>query len=154
MTNYEANKQRIQSAQQYPEKPVNRRLQIIVDAIPPGSRVLDVACGTGRVLQGVLAKDCSGRGIDLSLPATHAAREKGLDIVQGDVDAYEREAAVRELLFARYDVVIFSKCLMYLTCDNRSPNGLPSRSGLKSALQSSRHVIGISQLHRSGLERV
>ncbi len=104
--------------QEYPEKPMNPRLQIILDAIPSGSTVLDVACGTGRVLYAATLKGCRGRGIELSAPGVQAAQQKGLDVLRGDVDLFEKDPAVRELLFARYDVAIFSKCLMYLKRKN------------------------------------
>lgn len=118
MFDYEAYKARIRALGEYPEKPLNRRLQLIVDAIPPGSTVLDVACGTGRVLKAISAKGCRGRGIDLSPPAVRTAQSLGLDVLEGDVDAFDEDRRVREILFARYDIVVFSKCLMYLKRKN------------------------------------
>lgn len=104
--------------EQYPEKPLNSRLRRLVDEIPAGSRVLDIACGTGRVLHAAIAKGCTGRGIEISPPAVEAAQGKGLDVMDGDVDSWPENQQVADLLFDEYDVVIFSKCLMYLKTKN------------------------------------
>jgi methionine biosynthesis protein MetW len=112
----------------YPEKPLNSRLRCIVNAIPEGSTVLDVACGTGRVLQAALAKGCRGRGIEISQPAVEAARLKELDVMEGDVDSWNENPKVADLLFDVYDVVVFSKCLMYLRTKNEILERLKTRS--------------------------
>jgi SAM-dependent methyltransferase len=47
------------------------------DALPPGARVLDLGCGTGRPLGAwLLARGFSVTGIDASAPAIHRARER------------------------------------------------------------------------------
>lgn len=46
-------------------------------ALPPGARVLDLGCGTGRPLGAwLLARGFSVTGIDASAPAIHRARER------------------------------------------------------------------------------
>jgi len=116
--NLEEYQQRILSMNDYPEKPLNSRLRSVVDAIPAGSSVLDVACGTGRVLHAALSKGCKGRGIEIVGSAVELAQGKGLDVIEGDVDSWPSEKIVNDLLFDKYDVVVFSKCLMYLKTKN------------------------------------
>ena len=116
------------SLKEYPEKPLNSRLRCVVDSIPADSRVLDVACGTGRVLHAAIGKGCSGRGIEISKPAVENARAKGLDVMEGDVDSWADNQQVADLLFAEYDVVVFSKCLMYLRTKNEIMERLRTRS--------------------------
>ncbi|RYD32664.1 MAG: methyltransferase [Verrucomicrobiaceae bacterium] len=112
----------------YPEKPLNSRLRCLVDAIPAGSKVLDVACGTGRVLQAAIAKGCQGRGIEISAPAVETACQKGLDVIEGDVDSWPDNPQVSDLLFGDYDIVVFSKCLMYLGTKNEILGRLKAKS--------------------------
>ncbi len=116
---YETHKEELRHRTKYPEKPLNKRLQAIVSAIPAQSKVLDVACGTGRVLHAAIDKGCRGRGIEITPGGALAAQQKGLDVLEGDVDTFDENAEVHELMFAEYDIAIFSKCLMYLKTKNQ-----------------------------------
>ncbi len=60
----------------------------VAELVTPGSRVLDVGCGDGELLQ-VLAKErrIDGRGIELSQAGVNQCVAKGLSVVQGDADA-------------------------------------------------------------------
>jgi methionine biosynthesis protein MetW len=118
MFDYAEYREGMRGMEEYLEKPLNRRLQIIVEAIPSNSAVLDVACGTGRVLQAAIEKGCRGRGIELSPAGVAASRKKGLDVIEGDIDSFGENAEVHDLIFGRYDIAIFSKCLMYLKTKN------------------------------------
>ena len=119
MYDYDEYKERFRSQKTYPEKKLNNRLKTIVEAIPANSRVLDVACGTGRVLYEVIrTKNCTGRGIEISAPACEAAKAKGLDVIEGDVDSFGENPEVEELLFSRYDTVVLSKCIQYFKYKN------------------------------------
>ena len=55
--------------------------------VEPGSRVLDVGCGDGALLQ-LLAdtKNVDGRGIELSRERVNACVARGLSVIQGDAD--------------------------------------------------------------------
>ncbi|MDA8654184.1 methionine biosynthesis protein MetW [Alphaproteobacteria bacterium] len=62
-------------------------LKLIADMIPKGSRVLDIGCGTGELLN-ILVRDrnVSGHGLELSQSGVNACVARGLSVVQGDAD--------------------------------------------------------------------
>lgn len=118
MLSYAEHKLAMASVAVYPDQPMNRRYRAIIDAVPPGSRVLDIACGSGKLMASLEDKQCTCTGIDISPGAFAASRARGLDVLCGDVDSFDSEPEISELLFADYDAVIFSKCLMYLKRKN------------------------------------
>lgn len=61
--------------------------QLIAEMVAPGSRVLDVGCGDGALLQ-LLAetKSTDGRGVELSREKVNACVMRGLSVIQGDAD--------------------------------------------------------------------
>ncbi len=62
-------------------------LQIIAGMIGPGSRVLDIGCGDGALLDYLVhQKDVDGRGIELSQAGVNACVAHGLSVIQGDAD--------------------------------------------------------------------
>jgi methionine biosynthesis protein MetW len=68
--------------------PLRADYQIILDAVAPGARVLDVGCGDGELL--CLLRDSKGaqvRGLELSQAGVNACVQRGLAVVQGDADA-------------------------------------------------------------------
>jgi methionine biosynthesis protein MetW len=60
---------------------------LIAEMVKRGSRVLDVGCGDGGLLQ-LLAdtKDVDGRGIEVSRERVNACVARGLSVIQGDAD--------------------------------------------------------------------
>jgi len=60
---------------------------LIAEMVNRGSRVLDVGCGDGALLQ-LLAdtKDVDGRGIEVSRERVNACVARGLSVIQGDAD--------------------------------------------------------------------
>ena len=62
-------------------------LQIISDMIEPSTRVLDVGCGNGTLLDYLVHfKQVDGRGIELSTDGVKACVSSGLSVIQGDAD--------------------------------------------------------------------
>jgi len=62
-------------------------LQVIADMIAPGSRVLDVGCGDGALLDHLVhVKQVDGRGVELSQAGVNACVAQGLSVVQGNAD--------------------------------------------------------------------
>lgn len=62
-------------------------LQVIADLVAKGSRVLDVGCGDGSLLQLLQEKrDVDGRGIELSQMGVNECVARGLSVIQGDAD--------------------------------------------------------------------
>jgi methionine biosynthesis protein MetW len=60
---------------------------LIAEMVEAGSRVLDVGCGDGALLQ-LLAdtKNVDGRGIEVSRERVNACVARGLSVIQGDAD--------------------------------------------------------------------
>lgn len=62
-------------------------LLLVADMVEPGSRVLDIGCGDGELLQILESrKGVDGRGIELSQRGVNECVAKGLAVVQGDAD--------------------------------------------------------------------
>ena len=61
-------------------------LQLIASWIEPGSRVLDLGCGEGDLLQHLIArKGVTGAGIEHNEEKVARCIEKGLSVLQGDI---------------------------------------------------------------------
>jgi methionine biosynthesis protein MetW len=79
----------------------------IARLVRPRSRVLDVGCGEGTLLE-LLAreKDVDGRGLEISPEGVSACLARGLAVVQGDADR-----DLDDFLAASFDYVILSQTL-------------------------------------------
>ncbi|MCQ8783850.1 methionine biosynthesis protein MetW [Mangrovibrevibacter kandeliae] len=61
--------------------------EVIASLVRPGSRVLDVGCGDGSLLQILQTRrQVDGRGIELSQAGVNECVAKGLSVIQGDAD--------------------------------------------------------------------
>ena len=68
-------------------KSIRVDLQLIADMIEPHSRVLDVGCGDGALLDYLVHfRHVDGRGLELSTEGVNASISTGLSVIQGDAD--------------------------------------------------------------------
>lgn len=100
------------------DAPIREDFKEILRLVKPGSRVLDVGCGEGVLLELLARRNgVDGRGLEISPQGVSACLARGLAVVQGDAD--------RDLDYfpARaFDYVILSQTLQ--------------------AVQNPRHVLG------------
>src|SRR6478609_7560853 len=59
---------------------------LVAEMVERGSKVLDVGCGDGDLLQLLESRGIDGRGIELSREGVNHCVAKGLAVVQGDAD--------------------------------------------------------------------
>jgi methionine biosynthesis protein MetW len=103
-------------------------LQLIADMIEPRSRVLDVGCGDGTLLDYLVQfKQVDGRGIELSSNGVNACVSTGLSVIQGDADTDLFDYPDRA-----FDYVVLSQTLQAM----RSP-----RTTLQQLLRIGSHAI-------------
>jgi len=68
-------------------KPVRVDHQLIAEMVEPGSRVLDVGCGDGALLELLSSeKNVDGRGVEIVRENVNACVARGLSVIQGDAD--------------------------------------------------------------------
>src|SRR5947207_6073995 len=79
---------------------------LVAEMVQRGSKVLDVGCGDGELLQLLETRGVDGRGIELSREGVNQCVAKGLAVIQGDADTdledYPNDA---------FDFVILSQTL-------------------------------------------
>ncbi len=91
-------------------------LQLVADMVEPGSRVLDIGCGEGILLEYLNRfKQADGRGMELSMAGVRAAVAHGLSVVQGDADT-----DLKDYPSGAFDYVILSQTLQA----TRDPKGV------------------------------
>lgn len=103
-------------------------LKLIADMIEPRSRVLDVGCGDGALLEYLTAfKQVDGRGIELSTAGVNVCISRGLSVIQGNADA-----DLKDYPDAAFDYVILGNTLQAMT---------EPREVLRHMLRIGRHAI-------------
>jgi methionine biosynthesis protein MetW len=77
----------LRKAPRVPDSRIRVDLQLIADMVEPKTRVLDVGCGDGVLLDYLNHfKQVDGRGVELSQAGVNACVAQGLSVVQGDAD--------------------------------------------------------------------
>lgn len=67
--------------------PIRVDQKLIADMVTPGSRLLDVGCGDGILLDLLVnERQVDGRGIELSQEGVNTCVSRGLAVVQGDAE--------------------------------------------------------------------
>lgn len=89
--------------------------ELVFDRIPPRTRVLDVGCATGRLIEALeQRKECICAGVEADAAAVEVARTR----CSGPIEVLdlENEVAVTasKVLSARYGVVVFADVLEHL----------------------------------------
>lgn len=86
---------------------IRKDLRVVADMVAPGSRVLDIGCGDGALLDHLSHhKNVDGRGIELSADGVNACVSAGLSVIQGDADT-----DLREYPDSAFDYAILSQTL-------------------------------------------
>lgn len=102
--------------------------QLIAEMVKPGSKVLDVGCNDGNLLEYLRdERQVNGRGVELSQKKVNVCVARGLSVVQGDAD---RDLA--DYPTDAYDYVILSQTIQA----TRNP-----RQVLREMLRIGRHAV-------------
>lgn len=82
-------------------------LALIAQWIAPGARVLDLGCGDGALLDHLQAdKQCSGYGVEIDDAAVLACAQRGVNVVQQNI-----EAGLGMFHDAQFDVAVLSMAI-------------------------------------------
>lgn len=89
------------------DSPLRPDLALLADLIPPGSRVLDLGCGSGTLLAHLMAhKNCTGTGVDSDNDQIIKAIRRGLSVIDLDI-----EEGLGVFADKSYDTVVMSRTL-------------------------------------------
>ena len=91
----------------YVAKNMRLDLRLIAEMIAPGSRVLDIGCGDGTLLEHLSrTRGCDARGIEIDMAEVTHAVAHGLPVMQGDADT-----DLEHYPDAAFDYVVLSRTL-------------------------------------------
>jgi len=81
--------------------------KLLLDQIQPGSRVLDLGCGDGRLLARLRdERGASVLGIEIDITQHHAAIARGVPVIQADLDE-----GLQDIPDGAFDYVVLSQTL-------------------------------------------
>jgi methionine biosynthesis protein MetW len=82
-------------------------LDLITDMVAPGTRVLDIGCGHGALIERLFRlKGCDARGIEIDMAEVTQAVAHGLPVMHGDADL-----DLRHYPDGAFDYVVLSRTL-------------------------------------------
>lgn len=82
-------------------------LALVASLIPRGSRVLDLGCGDGELLEHLMAHEsCTGTGVDTDDDLVTEAIRRGVSVIELDLDSQ-----LGQFEDNSYDVVVLSRTL-------------------------------------------
>ncbi len=82
-------------------------LALVASLIPPGSRVLDLGCGSGSLLAHLMREQsCRGTGVEIAPASVLAAIRRGVPVIELNIDAQLGDFADDS-----YDVVVLSRTI-------------------------------------------
>jgi len=91
----------------YVAKNMRLDLRLIAEMIAPGTRVLDIGCGDGTLIDHLYrTKGCDARGIEIDMAEVTRAVVHGLPVMQGDADA-----DLAQYPAGAFDYVVLSRTL-------------------------------------------
>jgi methionine biosynthesis protein MetW len=91
----------------HPRANIRVDLQVIADMIEPGTRVLDIGCGDGELLDYLVhVRQVDGRGMEISQAGVNNCVAHGLSVIQGDADT-----DLKDYPSDAFDYVILSQTL-------------------------------------------
>jgi methionine biosynthesis protein MetW len=102
----------------------------VLDLVPRGSRVLDVGCAEGYLAAELAQRGCSVVGIEPDERAAAIARERGINVLEFDVEEVALDASA-------FDVVLFVDVLEHL----RAPEPV-----LRQALQAGTAIVSVPNI--------
>lgn len=80
---------------------------VIVSLVPTGARVLDLGCGSGELMERLIAeRQAVAQGVDLHQPSVITSISKGLSVFHGDI-----QEGLADLRNRSYDYVLLSRTL-------------------------------------------
>tara|TARA_B100000767_G_scaffold255214_1_gene261213 strand:+ start:53 stop:646 length:594 start_codon:yes stop_codon:yes gene_type:complete len=86
---------------------MKNEFKIIANLLPPRSRILDVGCGDGTLIQALInEKSIDARGIELGEDNVKACISKGLSVIEGNA-----ETELNQFPDKAFDYVILSQTL-------------------------------------------
>jgi len=96
----------------YPDEPMEPGRKLVAENCV--GRVLEIGCGSGRILEYLQVKGHDCCGVDIQPSAETLCRQKGLNVIQGDVDEFDTNFELGRFLRQPTDTVLFAKSFMYI----------------------------------------
>jgi methionine biosynthesis protein MetW len=101
--------------------------RIILNLVPPGSAVLDLGCGDGRLLSLLAGRGCRAQGIEIDEKSIYTCVSRGISVLHGDIDSG----------LAEYSDTSFDYVILYQTFQQvKKPDIV-----LREALRVGKHAI-------------